>query len=76
MKALKISVPHATHFFCCVWDTRFLKPFISSASQTMKEETFPKTIGQIPPSKNRLKFLYQIASIGTGTFQSCDNLDL
>ena len=53
---------YIAHLFLCTgWE--IFKTFISFASQIMEEEIYCQNIGN--PSNSRLKFLYQIASLGT-----------
>ena len=49
---------------------KIFKTFISSASQIMIETIYCKNIGQIHPSNNRFKFLFQITSLGIGALQN------
>ena len=57
---IKNKCPIRKTFYCCVWSIRFLKP-----SYLQKVKLWKK--------KFSWKFLYQIASLGTGTLQSCQS---
>ena len=74
IKLKKIIVPYAIHF-CCVWDTKSLKPSYLQQVKLWKKKFIAKTVGQIHPPNSRFKFLYQFTTLGTGTLQNCQNLD-
>ena len=65
------SVPYATEKVCFVRDTYFLELSV----KLKKEKFIAKTLRQIQPFISRVRFLYQITCLGTGTLQSCQNLD-
>ena len=74
MKSLKNTCP--IHFFCCVWEIKFLKPsYLQQVKSWKKKFIAKKNTGQRHSSNNRFKFLHLIESLGTKTLQNCQNLD-
>ena len=63
------------YFFCCVWGTKSLKPSYLQHVNQWKKRFNAKTLWKIHISNSRFKFLYQIASLDTGTPRDSENLD-
>ena len=68
-ECFKDLVPHTRLKKSVAYGTLIFSDFISLASQIMKEKFIAKTLGQIYPSNNRFKLLYQITFPGTWTLQ-------
>ena len=75
----KVYLPcFGNKFFLPLFDllkTCSLKPSYLQQFKLWKKKFIAKTLGQIHPSNNRFKFLYQIPSLGTGTLQYWQYLD-
>ena len=69
-ECFKDLVPQTRLKKSVAYGTLIFSDFISLASQIMKEKFIAKTLGQICPSNDRFKFLYQITFLGTWTLQN------
>ena len=75
MEDLKNKSSIRNTFFLFVWDPKSLKPSYLQQRQLWMKKFLAKTLGQIHPSDNSLKFLYKIKYLRTRSLQSYQNFD-